>query len=438
MSAQRHTRRGAPQASSSAGGLGAPDDPANPSGAGASRVGRARLVVALVLVAGLEVLAAAAGALGLASTTRYGGDTVVWIALLAVALAAVSAASLLAAIWSRALRRATQRDGSVATPSVLVTALTRRGRNDPWRRALRRAASLATAVASLFVGLLVAGVSLAVEAHGLYTQSQRLAQHGVRAVGTVQAIDPGGSLAVRSVSLSTSLVVVRVAGRGRFSTAVVSDPTGTSAAAGSPALVPGEHVALLVDPANAANAAFPGNPLVPSSKLVGLAVVDVLLAVLAAWAIALRVRVGRQRRALLPRMSRVAAPDQLMPPAGIATSPDAWLDQPSAATGRSDPAESSSSVSFRQIALPAVSASSPREATQASPAAAGTLTTLEARPANVPAARLARDAVDDFAAAWYRDPTARHGLRYFDGNAWTHWVSDGDGVAATDPLGAAH
>src|SRR5208283_5280301 len=104
-------------------------------------------------------------------------------------------------------------------------------------------------------------------------------------------------------------VVVRVAGRGALSTAVVSDPTGASPAAGSPALVPGEHVALLVDPANAADAAFPGNPLVPASKLVGLAVVDVLLAVLGAWAIALRVRVGRQRRALLPRMSRVAAPD---------------------------------------------------------------------------------------------------------------------------------
>lgn len=36
-------------------------------------------------------------------------------------------------------------------------------------------------------------------------------------------------------------------------------------------------------------------------------------------------------------------------------------------------------------------------------------------------------------AAWRPDPTGRHELRYWDGNAWTDDVAD-DGVAATDPF----
>jgi hypothetical protein len=36
-------------------------------------------------------------------------------------------------------------------------------------------------------------------------------------------------------------------------------------------------------------------------------------------------------------------------------------------------------------------------------------------------------------AGWYPDPTSRHELRYYDGNAWTDHVSD-RGVTATDPV----
>lgn len=36
---------------------------------------------------------------------------------------------------------------------------------------------------------------------------------------------------------------------------------------------------------------------------------------------------------------------------------------------------------------------------------------------------------------WHADPTGRHELRYWDGTAWTHHVSD-RGVAATDRLDA--
>ncbi len=36
------------------------------------------------------------------------------------------------------------------------------------------------------------------------------------------------------------------------------------------------------------------------------------------------------------------------------------------------------------------------------------------------------------AANWYPDPTGRHGVRYWDGTAWTDRVSD----LATDPLGS--
>ncbi len=36
-------------------------------------------------------------------------------------------------------------------------------------------------------------------------------------------------------------------------------------------------------------------------------------------------------------------------------------------------------------------------------------------------------------AAWYRDPTERHELRYYDGAAWTDHVSD-QGVSGSDPV----
>jgi hypothetical protein len=39
------------------------------------------------------------------------------------------------------------------------------------------------------------------------------------------------------------------------------------------------------------------------------------------------------------------------------------------------------------------------------------------------------------AAGWYPDPGGRHGLRYFDGAAWSDHVGDGTEVG-TDPLGA--
>lgn len=39
----------------------------------------------------------------------------------------------------------------------------------------------------------------------------------------------------------------------------------------------------------------------------------------------------------------------------------------------------------------------------------------------------------DPTAGWHPDPTARHQLRYWDGNAWTHHVSD-DGVTGVDPM----
>ena len=38
------------------------------------------------------------------------------------------------------------------------------------------------------------------------------------------------------------------------------------------------------------------------------------------------------------------------------------------------------------------------------------------------------------AAAWYADPSGLHELRYWDGSAWTPWVSSG-GVTSSDPLG---
>jgi uncharacterized protein YxjI len=41
----------------------------------------------------------------------------------------------------------------------------------------------------------------------------------------------------------------------------------------------------------------------------------------------------------------------------------------------------------------------------------------------------------DHAANWYPDPTGRHELRYWDGDAWTDHVSD-RGITGTDPAGA--
>jgi hypothetical protein len=35
--------------------------------------------------------------------------------------------------------------------------------------------------------------------------------------------------------------------------------------------------------------------------------------------------------------------------------------------------------------------------------------------------------------AWYRDPSGRHELRYWNGTEWTDHVSDA-GVTGTDPL----
>jgi len=44
--------------------------------------------------------------------------------------------------------------------------------------------------------------------------------------------------------------------------------------------------------------------------------------------------------------------------------------------------------------------------------------------------------MSDHQADWYPDPTRRHELRYWDGNAWTDHISD-RGVAGTDPVAAA-
>jgi len=41
------------------------------------------------------------------------------------------------------------------------------------------------------------------------------------------------------------------------------------------------------------------------------------------------------------------------------------------------------------------------------------------------------------AAGWRSDPTGRHKLRYWNGTSWTDDVSDGGGVASTDPLTTA-
>jgi hypothetical protein len=41
-------------------------------------------------------------------------------------------------------------------------------------------------------------------------------------------------------------------------------------------------------------------------------------------------------------------------------------------------------------------------------------------------------------AAWHPDPFGRYRMRYWDGSAWTHWVSDGSGTTSTDPLTPAN
>jgi hypothetical protein len=39
------------------------------------------------------------------------------------------------------------------------------------------------------------------------------------------------------------------------------------------------------------------------------------------------------------------------------------------------------------------------------------------------------------AGGWYRDPTGRYNIRYWDGRQWTHHVNSG-GVNSTDPVAA--
>jgi len=133
-----------------------------------------------------------------------------------------------------------------------------------------------------------------------------------------------------------------------------------------------------------------------------------------------------------------------VPPSVDRPSPAAGNPPQSPQAGSSGPQSPAAGDSDRPLGFPAPAGAHPVPATSA-PAAYAPPGRPPGYVSPDPGARQRADddstttppdpaAVPLHAPSWLGDPTLRHELRYWNGGAWTDWVSDG-GRTATDPYG---